>query len=216
MYTLFNIALDYLYKRKKRKIWRKKNLHNFTFLVTVPNTDNFFSRVHVGNKTYGPINAIFSNAENESLKIGNYCSIGSGTTFLLGSEHYYKGISTFPFKVKILGEKAEALSKGPIVVEDDVWFGENVLVLSGLKIGKGAIIAAASVVVKDVPPYAIVGGNPAKIIKYRFSENVLNKIKSFDFSRLNDSSIAKNINLFYTELNDENVDQIIEDISRMN
>ena len=128
---------------------------------------------------------------------------------MMGSEHSYKGISTFPFKVKILGEKSEAETKGPILVKDDVWIGENVLILSGVTIGKGAVIAAGSVVVKDIPPYAIVGGNPAKIIKFRFSESVISSLNRIDISMLDDVKIYENIDVLYQSVNDENVLEII-------
>jgi serine acetyltransferase len=92
---------------------------------------------------------------------------------------------------------------------DDVWLGENVMVLSGVKIGKGAVVAAASVVVKDVPPYAIVGGNPAKVIKYRFSPEIIEKLMVTDLTKLSANSIKENIDLLYSELNENNVDEII-------
>lgn len=204
-----NMVISILWKMKLRKKWRELNKHNFTKLEIVPGSEEFFSRVKVGIGTYGPIRAIYSHASAELLEIGNYCSIGSGTTFMLGSEHGYRGISTYPFKVKVLGFSTEAETKGPIILGDDVWLGENVMVLSGVKIGKGAIVAAASVVVKDVPPYAIVGGNPAKVIKYRFSPEIIEKLMVTDLTRLSEKSIRENIDLLYSELNENNVDEII-------
>ena len=208
--TVVNLISSILRRRKLRNKWRELNSHNSTKLEIVPDSEIFFSRVKVGKGTYGPIKAIYSYAANEYLEIGNYCSIGSGTTFMLGSEHSYKGISTFPFKVKILGHAAEAESKGPIVVEDDVWMGENVLVLSGVKIGKGAVVAAGSIVVKDVPPYSIVGGSPAKILKYRFSEEIINKLMKIDWSKLERETIIENVDLLYQNVSEENVDRIID------
>ena len=68
------------------------------------------------------------------------------------------------------------MAKGDIVVGDDVWIGENAIVCSGVTIGQGAIVAAGAIVTKDIEPYAIVGGNPAKVIKYRFNENIRKKL----------------------------------------
>ena len=146
---------------------------------------------------------------NEKLIIGNFCSIAPEVVFLLASEHCYKNISTFPFKVKFLGHENEAGSKGSIIVSDDVWIGYGAVILSGVKIGQGAVIAAGSIVTKDVPPYAIVAGNPAKILKYRFDENVIKKLLDFDFSTLSKEQIQKFSSLIYSEITSENVDEII-------
>lgn len=77
-----------------------------------------------------------------------------------------------------------AVAKGNIVVEDDVWIGENAIISSGVKIGQGAIVAAGAVVTKDVEPYAIVGGNPAKIIKFRFNENIREKLMKMNLDEI--------------------------------
>ena len=105
--------------------------------------------------------------------------------------------STYPFKVMVLGEKREAWSKGPIIVEDDVWIGTRAIILSGVRIGKGAVIAAGTVVTKDIPPYAIVGGNPAKIIKFRFEQDVINELMKVDFAKIDKNFISTNIDLLY-------------------
>jgi len=209
MRMVWRIIKSRLWKFKLIKRWRDLNSHNSTKLEFFPDNEEFFNRVKVGIGTYGPIKAIYSDADNEYLTIGNYCSIGSGSTFMLGSEHGYKGISTFPFRVKILGQFSEAKSKGPIILGDDVWLGENVLVLSGVSIGKGAVVAAGSVVVKDVPPYAIVGGNPAKVIKYRFSHEIIEKLMATDLTKLSEKSIKENIELLYTEITEFNMEMVI-------
>jgi acetyltransferase-like isoleucine patch superfamily enzyme len=212
MRMFWRIIKSRLWKFKLLKKWRVLNSHNSTKLEFFPVNEEFFNRVRVGIGTYGPIKAIYSDADNEYLTIGNYCSIGSGSTFMLGSEHGYKGITTFPFRVKILGEFSEAKSKGPIILGDDVWLGENVLVLSGVSVGKGAVVAAGSVVVKDVPPYAIVGGNPAKVIKYRFSPEIIEKLMVIDLTKLNENSIRENIELLYTDITESNVEMVIRQL----
>jgi virginiamycin A acetyltransferase len=114
----------------------------------------------------------------ERLIIGRYCAIASGVRFVMpGANHADLGPSTFPFG--IFGEPwAErtmdlvmgAPSRGDTVVGNDVWLGYRALVLPGVTIGHGAIVAAASVVASDVPPYAIVGGNPARVIRRRYED----------------------------------------------
>jgi acetyltransferase-like isoleucine patch superfamily enzyme len=94
------------------------------------------------------------------LIIGRYCSIGKNLQFVL-SHHDYKHTSTHPLFSK-------QFSRGHIIIGNDVWIGLNVIMLDGVTIGDGAVIGAGAVVTKDIPPYAIVAGNPAKIIKYRF------------------------------------------------
>lgn len=150
------------------------------------------NRVEVGVGTYGTLNVLISNVGKEILSIGNFCSIAPDVMFILQSEHPYKGVSTYPFKVMLDFCKYEATSKGGITVEDDVWLGYGVTICSGVKIGQGAIVAAGSVVVKDVPPYAIVGGNPAKFIKWRFEdEAVRERLMRLDWSKFNKGAVNK-------------------------
>jgi acetyltransferase-like isoleucine patch superfamily enzyme len=213
--TLINKIKTSIHSSKMEKKWRRQNKHNSTFLQWIPKGEEFFAKVKVGNYCYGPIRAIYSGNPIEKLEIGNYCSIGSGTTFILGSEHSYKSLSTFPFKVKCLGEEMEAHSKGPIILHDDVWVGEDVLFLSGVTVGKGAVIAARSVVVKNVPPYAIVGGNPAKVIKYRFTAEIINELMSFDLNEFNNDFIRKNLDLIYEDLTESNFRDILSKLSKV-
>ena len=184
----------------KRRNWRKKNRHNGTTMINMFQSD----KVSVGNYTYGKL-TVFSDNEKEHLFIGHFCSIAPGVTFVL--EHPTNHISTFPFKVKALkSEKREAVSKGNIVVEDDVWIGTNATILSGVHIGQGAIIAAGSVVTKDVEPYAIVGGVPAKTIKYRFEPEMIEQLLKIDYSKLDYNLILEHQGELYCNL--EDVDQL--------
>ena len=120
----------------------------------------------------------------ERLIIGRYCAVASGVRFIMpGANHADLGPSTFPFG--IFGEPwAErtmdlvmgAQSRGDTVVGHDVWLGYSALVLPGVTIGHGAVVAAASVVASDVPPYAIVGGNPARVIRMRYEPDDVERL----------------------------------------
>lgn len=120
-----------------------------------------------------------------AVYIGNFCSIGVNCTFIL-SQHKSSWISTTTSKTHKFAHgqgNPSSFCKGDITIGSDVWIGANVTIMDNVSIGNGAIIAAGSVIVKDVPPYAIVGGNPAKIIRYRFSESqitALEKIQWFN------------------------------------
>lgn len=191
--------MDFLEKIKfklYRKKWRKVNGHNRTSPMNVFPPD----LVSVGKKTYGNLYVLAFNRDSK-LEIGHFCSIAPGVTFILSADHPTDKVSTFPFKVKIMGEALEGTSKGDIIVGDDVWIGYGATIMSGVKIGQGAVIAAGAVVTKDVPPYAIVGGVPAKIIKYRFSEEQISELIKIDYSRLEDSDIVSHIDELYQEYN---------------
>ncbi|MGO4694204.1 CatB-related O-acetyltransferase [Paenibacillus sp. 2TAB26] len=180
-----------------KKNWRKKNQHNYTFASNIFKVD----KVIVGKKTYGSLYVKTYGNDDEKLIIGSYCSIAGEVKFLLGGEHSYKGLSTYPFKKHICGLKENTLTKGPIVLQDDVWIGERCLILSGITIGQGAVIAAGSVVAKDVPPYAIFAGG--KVIKYRFSEDIIQRLLKLDYNSLNEDLIVNNIDLLYQDLDNE-------------
>ncbi|MDO4179039.1 MAG: CatB-related O-acetyltransferase [Phascolarctobacterium sp.] len=180
-------------------VWRLANPHNYTE-CDLPQGTKFIT---VGNYTYGKLRVLVSKAGPE-LKIGHFVSIAQDVVFVLGHEHSYKGISSYPFKVMCLqSETAEDLSKGDIVVGDDVWIGHGAIIMSGVHIGQGAVVAAGSVVTKDVPPYAIVGGNPAKIIKYRFDEGMIEQLLKIDYSKLTKEMVAEHIEELYVPLQDK-------------
>lgn len=187
------IIKKYLFKKK----WRKMNPHNKTYPERIFNISN----VTVGKHTYGGIDALIFD-EKTKLKIGNYCSIAPEVVFLVSCEHCMKNISTYPFKVKIIGEEKEATSKGDIIVKDDVWIGHRAIVMSGVTIGQGAVVAAGAIVTKDVPPYAIVAGNPAKIIKYRFNEEIVDELTKIDYNKISVDDIYEHLDELYLPVTD--------------
>ncbi|RWN28346.1 CatB-related O-acetyltransferase [Mesorhizobium sp.] len=131
----------------------------------------------IGRETYGVHGRTFLNCTAESpVEIGAFCSIGPGTLFLCQTDHRTDTASTFPFQPRVFRQKENLeylVSKGPILVGNDVWIGARAIILSGVIIGDGAVIAAGSVVTRDVAPYTLVGGNPAKVIKRRFSDETI-------------------------------------------
>jgi virginiamycin A acetyltransferase len=117
----------------------------------------------------------------DRLVIGRFCALATGVTFIMnGANHVTGGFSTYPFEIFGQGweqgfDMAAALaqSKGDTVVGHDVWLGRQALVMPGVKIGSGSIVASSSVVVSDIPPFAVVGGNPARVIRMRFDEKTV-------------------------------------------
>lgn len=188
--------------------WAKSNTHN----LTKPAKCFPIHLVSVGEYSYGLIDVYPYYADGEGLTVGKYCSIAKGVKFILGGNHNIKSLMTFPVRNKFVdSHMIDSYTKGRIVLEDDVWIGVGVRVLSGVRLGQGCVVAAGSVVTKSFPPFSVIGGNPAKIIKMRFSEDVIvklveNKIVVGDFSR---SFILDNIELFNDDLNSDNADQII-------
>lgn len=185
--------------------WKKKNRDNDTFPINVFPAN----RVIVGKGTYGGIKAItFDYEEDNKLIIGNYCSISMNVSFILGGAHDYNRVSTFPFDKRIARHKSNFDRKENIVIEDDVWIGYNATILSGIHIGQGAVVASGAVVVHDVPPYSIVGGVPARIIKKRFTDEVIEYLLRFDYSALKQEVLLHNINDMDKEINRMSLDQI--------
>lgn len=189
--------------------WRKINKHNFTKVKNIFCMDN----IKVGKGTYGELKVKDFGSHDWKIEIGNYCSIAQECTFLTAGEHEYNNISTYPWKQCFFNiGSLETKSKGKIVIEDDVWIGYKCLIMSGVTIGQGAIIAAGSVVHKNVPPYAIYGGG--KIIKYRFSEEIIQKLLTIDFSNIEKAEINNNVENFYKYITEENVDKLIEKLPK--
>lgn len=149
--------------------------------------------IHVGDYTYfddrdhqpenfEKYNVLYNYDFNKvKLVIGKFCAIANQTKFLMTGDHKLDAISTYPFPIFQQGwEHAFDVSalpvKGDIIVGNDVWFGYDCLIKNGVTIGDGAIIAARAVVVKDVPAYSVVAGNPAKVVKIRFDPKTIARL----------------------------------------
>lgn len=191
-----------LFQRK----WRRQNRHNDTWLMNICDP----LKIIVGRRSYGMLNVSAFSPSDDKLRIGSYCSVAPGVWFLLAGEHQLDSVSTYPFKVKVFGEAFEAGSKGDIIIQDDVWIGTNAIICSGVTIGQGAVVAAGAVVTKDVPPYAIVGGNPAKLIRYRFSEELCRQLLRIDVAALFDRFQQKDLPLVYSKLEENTLNTLLE------
>jgi acetyltransferase-like isoleucine patch superfamily enzyme len=151
----------------------------------------------IGEHTYGKPR-IISWEEGSTLKIGKYCSISKGVTIFLGSEHRVDWVSTYPFPYffrEAKSIKGHPATKGDVVIGNDVWIGYGVTILSGVHIGDGVAIGACSLISQDVPPYAIVAGNPARILKYRFDEETIKKLLKIKWWDWPDQMVRENVHL---------------------
>lgn len=130
----------------------------------------------IGDWSYGNPDILKWNDQTK-LTIGKFCSLAKGVRIVLGGEHHSEWISTYPLDIFVLGQDAavarQPSTKGDVVIGNDVWIGVNSVILSGVTIGDGAIIGAASLVTRDIPPYTIAAGHPAKPLRKRFEEPVI-------------------------------------------
>ena len=137
-----------------------------------------YPRYQIDRDTYGWPRVVDS-GEGATLKIGAFCSIAKGVAIFLGGEHHTEWVTTFPFPA--LWRAARQIqghpkTKGDIIIGNDVWIGQDALILSGVTIGDGAVIAARAVVTKNIEPYSIVAGNPARLIRKRFPEETIARL----------------------------------------
>jgi virginiamycin A acetyltransferase len=136
----------------------------------------------------------------DRLIIGKFCAIARGVKFIMnGANHKTSGFSTYPFFIFASGWEVAAPQpgdlpyKGDTVVGHDVWLGYDSLIMPGVQVGNGAIIASRSVVTRDVPAYAIVGGNPAQIIRQRFPDNVISQLQRIRWWDWDAAKITRNL-----------------------
>lgn len=136
----------------------------------------------------------------DKLIIGRFCAIARGVEFVMnGANHAMSGFSTYPFYIFGNGWEGSAPApeelpyKGDTVIGNDVWIGYGATIMPGVKIGDGAVIASKSVVVKDVPPYAIVGGNPAVVIRKRFDEATVTALQEIAWWNWDAAKITRNL-----------------------
>ncbi len=183
-----------IFKKIKRKIKPKQY---FT------NKMRKYKDIDIGDYTFGKPN-IFGSRDN--IQVGKFCSIAGNVSFYTATDHNLKYASVYPFY--LTGKNLPRLpmiSKGKIIIGNDVWIGDGVLILDGVTVGDGAVIGSRSVVTKNIKPYEIVAGIPAKHIRYRFEEHIVNKLLDIKWWNWPIEKIHKNVHL----LTNENIDQLI-------
>ncbi len=149
------------------------------------------SRIYIGRFTYGYENLeVRQWNEGASLQIGSFCSLANNITIFLGGNHRVDWITTFPFghifqdELGLSAVEGHPATNGDVIVGNDVWIGAGSTIMSGVKIGDGAVLAANSCITKNVMPYHIAGGNPARSIKPRFESDIIEillSLKWWDF-----------------------------------
>lgn len=163
------------------------------------------NRQHQGKYSFGRINIIGSGGD---VIIGKFCSI-AGNVSVINVGHNVDWISTYPFTAKSMNLRGPWMNcpggiesieghptlLGDLIIGNDVWIGQNVIFIGGIKIGDGSVIGANSLVAKDVEPYSIMGGNPCKLIRKRFSDDIIEKLLQIQWWNWNEEKIKNNIPL---------------------
>ena len=154
--------------------------------------------VKIGRHTYGVTEFTVFNATPENpVSIGNFCSIADGVQIHGETHHALDRASSYPFRKILLDEEEPGKGRGRVTIGNDVWIGARAIILSNLAIGDGAVIGAGSVVTKDVEPYAIVAGNPAKLLRYRFDAETIAALLQISWWDWSDEKILAEMDSFY-------------------
>ena len=191
----------------KNEVFPLPHHHKLCFLKNIITTPN----IEVGEYTYYDDLEDVHNFERnvkyhfeftgDKLKIGKFCMIASGVSFIMnGANHLTKSLSAYPFAIFGNGwehamDGREYPVKGDTVIGNDVWIGHKATIMPGITIGDGAIIAAHSVVINDVEPYSIVGGNPAKVIRKRFDDETIDHLLELRWWDWSEERITRNLHV---------------------
>ncbi len=171
----------------------RKNQYRRLFGRKKPSLQERYPQHDIGKWSYGSPK-IRSWGEGASLRIGAFCSIADGVKIYLGGEHRMDWVTTFPFSVlweSARGIEGHPATKGDVIIGNDVWIGADCTILSGVTIGDGAVVGARAVVAHDIPPYAIVTGNPAQILRKRFDDQTIDRLLQAKWWTWKDDRIEK-------------------------
>jgi len=163
-------------------------------------TADVYPQFKIGKPTYGLPPILYP--ECADLEIGAFCAIADHVRIFLGGEHRADWVTTYPFsKLWSQAEKFEGhpSTKGDVTIGNDVWIGIDSRIFSGVTIGNGAVIGSGAYVVQDVPPYAIVFGNPAKVLRYRFSKDTIKDLLDIAWWNWTDDKIEKYLPLMLSQ-----------------
>jgi virginiamycin A acetyltransferase len=171
------------------------------------NHNPIYSKYQIGAFSYGSPTILWDDGKS-TLKIGKFCAISGNVVILLGGEHRIDWVTTYPFNTwdDLRQFKGHPNTKGDVTLGNDVWIGMNSIILSGVSIGDGAVVGAGSTVTNDVPPYAVVAGSPARILKFRFNEETVKKLLLIRWWDWNLDRIRNNMPLLLSN----NIEQFIE------
>jgi virginiamycin A acetyltransferase len=157
--------------------------------------------VEIGRYTYGAF--VVDGSINPGTTIGAFCSVAAGVR-LGGSRHPLTWVSTHPFlylanRGFVDEDDTEFMRKAnlPVVIEDDVWLGLNAIVLPGVRVGRGAAVAAGAVVTRDVEPYTLVAGVPARVVRHRIDEGLARRLLQIDWPSWSDATLRESLESFY-------------------
>ena len=194
------ILLEFLNRKNKLKLGFRTNISNSRF----GNYNTIYDNVVLKDVILGDFSYIANSSNIWNTVIGKYCCIGSNVKCGLGVHPSNTYVSIHPIFYSLerqsqitFADKQYFEESKKNVIGNDVWVGANVIINGGVEIGDGAIIASGSIVTKNVPPYAIVGGVPAKIIKYRFAEDEIEFLLKYKWWELEPKFLKKNILFFH-------------------
>lgn len=140
---------------------------------------DLYSQVEIGEGSYGGL-AINAYDRTTRLQMGKFCSVAEGVRVVLGGEHRVDWATTYPFSViwPEIEKSGHPATRGDVVIGNDVWLGTEALIASGTTIGDGAVVAARTLVVGRVPPYAVWGGNPGRFLRWRFAPDLCERLRA--------------------------------------
>lgn len=220
----FSLKVLFLEFRRAKLLWKFKNKELTIGLGTNIKNAEIGFRIFMedstifANSTIGDYSYISSDSHIRNARIGKFCSIGPGVKINIGN-HPSDMVSTHPAfyanhtRLKTFSDKMYFEEFKEVNIGNDVLIGMDAIILSGISIGDGAIVTSRAVVTKNVPPYAIVGGVPAKLIKYRFSEEIIEKLKTIEWWNKDENWLKSNYltfhnpNEFVNQFYDKRIDE---------